>query len=67
MRILIAAAALIAMTGCTAGSKFASRPVGISGGANGLKRAPCAGCEKRPQQPGLPLFLQPAGSVTVAG
>lgn len=55
MRIVIAAAALALLSGCT-GSNFQRGPVGVSGNPNGLKRTPCA-CAQLPQPAGLPKFL----------
>lgn len=56
MRIVIAAAALALLTGCTAGSSFHNAPVGVGNGPNQLKRTPCA-CLERKQPDGLPDFL----------
>jgi hypothetical protein len=60
MRILVAAAMFAALAGCTTGSaSFQPRPISTGGGANSLKRTPCAGpCGAVKQKAGLPEFLQ---------
>lgn len=66
MRLVVALAALVALSACgTTNGMRSSRPVSIGGGANSLKRAPCA-CEKIKQRPGLPEFLQPVGEGVAA-
>ncbi len=57
MRIIVALAALASLGAC-ATSNTSPRPMGIGGGANSLKRAPCAGCSLKGQKPGIPAFLQ---------
>jgi hypothetical protein len=66
MRILIAALALAGLSACSTGSTFSPRPASIGSGPNKLKRAPCAGCEKKRQLPGLPEFMMADASSTRA-
>jgi hypothetical protein len=57
MRIIVAIAALAGLGACTT-TNTTPMPVSIGGGANSLKRAPCAGCTFKGQKPGIPAFLQ---------
>lgn len=65
MRIIVAIAALASLSAC-ATMNTASQPMSIGGGANSLKRAPCAGCELKGQKPGIPDFLQDRSTGTPA-
>lgn len=58
MRALIAIPLLFALGGCGIMSGDGlNLPIGIGGGANELRRAPCA-CLEQEQPDGLPDFLQ---------
>lgn len=57
MRIILAIAALVTLGACTT-ANTTPRPMSIGGGANSLKRAPCACAKVKTQKQGLPAFLQ---------
>ena len=59
MRLVFAAGALALLAGCTTGGNFQSRPLGVGGNPNSLKRTPCA-CVEKIQPNGLPAFLEAA-------
>ena len=67
MRALIAIPLLLALGGCgmMSGDRM-SLPMGIGGGANELRRAPCA-CLEKGQPSGLPDFLQDGETSVAAG
>lgn len=56
MRVILAAAVLSLLAGCTSTSSFQSHPVSTGGNPNALKRTPCA-CKELNQKAGLPDFL----------
>lgn len=62
MRALIAIPLLFALSGCgvLSGDRV-SLPLGIGGGANELRRAPCA-CIEKEQSRDLPAFLKDSES-----
>ncbi len=62
MRKTMAILALGLLSGCsTVGGMFQPSPVSIGGGADQLKRTPCA-CAEIEQQPGMPDFLKEGAS-----
>lgn len=61
MRVILIAAAVVALAGCSSQGQFTPRPVGIGGSPNALKRTPCAGgCGEVKQKPGMPAHLMGA-------
>ena len=67
MRAFIAIPLLLALGGCgmMSGDRL-SLPLGIGGGANELRRAPCA-CVEKEQDKNLPEFLREGGNSVPAG
>lgn len=67
MRALFAIPLMLALSGCNMMSGDGlNLPIGIGGGANELRRAPCA-CLEKDQPAGLPDFLQGGESEAQTG
>lgn len=67
MRALFAIPIMLALSGCNMmGGDGLNLPLGIGGGANELRRAPCA-CLEQNQPAGLPDFLQDGEAAAQTG